>query len=118
MKKHCTFNSTFRQNVIRVAETLGLEFISSLKQVQNGTLSFYDPQGKCNYSLYESGYIRRSYYNEYAMFGGHTNIYQLNPVKRTKNRYNSYSTERILMNPNEQLGILVKSVINWRTFEK
>jgi hypothetical protein len=116
MKKHCKFNSTFRQNVVRVAETLGLEFISTPKQVENGTLSFYDPQGKCTYSLYESGYVRRSYYNEYALFS-HTNVYQLNPIEKTKNRYNSFTSKRILMNPNEQLGILVKSVINWRSYE-
>jgi hypothetical protein len=115
MKKHCKFSSTFRQNVVRVAETLGLEFISTPRQVQNGTLSFYDPQGKCTYSLYESGYVRRSYYNEYALFS-HTNVYQLNRTRFTQKSWGK-SKQRILANPDEQLGIFTRSVINWRLYE-
>ncbi len=119
--KHCTFNSSFRKNVVAVAEQLGLTFISTNRQVQNGTLMFHDPVTRCNYSLHESGYVRRyilntesvNYYrqlnNETAAMCG----YQLNKTAMRKTKYREAKV-RLLASPYEQLGILVKSVLSFR----
>ena len=108
MKKYCKFNSTFRYHAIELGEALGLKFISSNRQVQNGTLRFYDPVMHCAYSLYESGYVRR----ETNVSG---RIYQLNQVKRHKTPY-GWRSERLLATPLEQLGILAKSVLLFRSY--
>jgi hypothetical protein len=105
MKKYCKFNATFRYHAIELGEALGLKFISSNRQIQNGTLKFYDPIKNCAYALYESGYVRRE--NGY--------IYQLNQVKSHKTSY-GWRPERVLASPFEQLGILAKSVLLYRSY--
>ena len=68
---------------------------------------FYDLKTDTRYAMYESGYVRRI----------HAGIYQLNKtrkIKQTRSWGESTRTERILANPEEQLGIMVKSVVNWR----
>jgi hypothetical protein len=123
------FNASFRKSAVAVGEALGLEFISSKRQVENGTLMFNDPQSNVKYALYESGYVRRLTPLDNCPWGnsqtinerGHA-MYQLNKVRKewkqvtsyTGKTYSYYQNVRILANPEEQLGILVKSVVNWR----
>lgn len=73
---------------------------------------FYDLESNVKYALYESGYVRR--------LDGQA-MYQLNKThdgyKTTKyngKEYTHYQKIRVLANPDEQLGIFVKSVVNWR----
>lgn len=112
--KHCKFNAAFRINVVTVANELGLEFISTSRQTNSGTLMFRDPVTNCRYSLHESGYVRR-YIKSTPYYSGavYENGYQLNRTELTKTKY-STRTYRLLASPYEQLGILVKSVINYR----
>ena len=116
--KLCKFNASFRKSAVAVAEALNLVFFSSETQVNHGTLMFYDPETDVRYAMYETGYVRRFikrsfYFNLYdsSMWNG----YQLNPTFINKNQHGHKSTVRIpVLNPNEQLGIMVKAVINYR----
>lgn len=116
--KHCKFNTTFRTNVYAVAYELGLQSLTTPKQACNGTLMFHDPQTDTKYSIHESGYVRRHIKGTGLFTQNSEEGYQLNRVDRIPNKYNSngFSSKRILANPYEQLGILVKSVINFRNY--
>jgi hypothetical protein len=123
------FNASFRKSAAAVGEALGLEFISSKRQVENGTLMFNDSQTNVKYALYESGYVRRLVPIGRQPWGnsqtidskGHA-MYQLNKVRKdwkhvtsyTGKTYSYYQNVRILANPEEQLGIFAKAVVNWR----
>ena len=126
--KHCKFTTPFRKSALAVAEELGLEFISTRLQVENGTLMFNDPESNVKYALYESGYVRRLVPIGRQPWGnsqtidskGHA-MYQLNKTHKVTKHWKDHqgftsyqTTERILANPIEQLGILVQSVVNWR----
>jgi hypothetical protein len=120
--KPFTFNATFRQNVVMVAESLGLSFVSTPRQVNNGTLMFWDPITDVKYSLHESGYIRR--WIKASIWGQRgdglevaTEGYQLNPTQKVyaPNR-TSKVTVRQLATPYEQLGIFAKAVIAYRSY--
>jgi hypothetical protein len=110
------FNAQFRKSAVAVAEAIGLEFISTKRQVENGTLVFNDAKTNTQYAMYESGYVRRGVNGCWNRFSGSTaslRWYQLNRTERYHGR-----TARILAGPCEQLGILVKSVVNWREKSK
>jgi hypothetical protein len=120
------FNARFRTAVMAVADEMGLDFISTPQQVENGTLMFNDPIGKVKYAMYESGYVRRLVpstiaQTPYPNKSGYA-MYQLNKVIRNAHKssiwnnkvYNYRGSQRVLSGPDEQLGILVKSVANWR----
>jgi hypothetical protein len=124
--KNYKFNARFRTAVMAVADEMGLEFISTPRQVENGTLMFNDPIGKVKYAMYESGYVRRLvpttiWQTPYPNKSGYA-MYQLNRVIRNAHKssiwnnkvYNYRGAHRVLAGPDEQLGILVKSVANWR----
>lgn len=125
--KHCKFTTPFRKSAIAVAEELGLEFISTRLQVENGTLMFNDPDSNVKYALYESGYVRRligttgGWSNSQTIDGCGHQMYQLNKTtygyKKTTyagKTYTHYGKTRLLAQPIEQLGILAQSVVNWR----
>lgn len=120
--KPFTFNSAFRQNVVMVAESLGLTFISTPRQVNNGTLMFWDPQTDVKYSLHESGYVRRYIKRSFWGIGEDglevaTEGYQLNPTQKVyiPNRTSKVAV-RQLATPYEQLGIFTKAVIAYRNY--
>jgi hypothetical protein len=114
-EKYTKFNTPFRQAVVNIAEEIGLEFISTKRQVENGSLLFYDPQTGCKYGLYESGYIRRFI---------RTGTYPLNSRSprtveyrnwRTNTQSTYYNKQAYdFANANEQLGIFVRSVFSYR----
>jgi hypothetical protein len=109
------FNASFRKSAYAVATELGLEFISTKSQVENGTLMFYDPQTLSNYAMYESGYVRRIHKNDWQ-----TLMYQLNKTHKVAQEgfgYTYIMTKRIKANPEEQLGIFVKSIVNYRNYK-
>jgi len=120
--KPFTFNTAFRQNVVMVAETLGLTFISTARQVNNGTLIFWDPRTSVKYSLHESGYVRR--WIKPSIWGPKgdglveaTEAYQLNPTQKVWVPNRTYKrTVRLLATPYEQLGIFTKAVIAYRNY--
>jgi hypothetical protein len=121
------FNASFRKSAYAVATEMGLEFISTKRQVENGTLMFNDPQTNVKYAMYESGYVRRLLPTRCHWSSSQTiqdqghQMYQLNRVHKV-NKTNTYQgktytytmKERIKANPEEQLGILVKSIVNFR----
>jgi hypothetical protein len=122
------FNASFRKSAAAVATELGLEFISTKRQVERGTLMFNDPETNVKYAMYESGYVRRllplgRYFwgNSQTIGGQGHQMYQLNKTRKDfkttvykGKSYTHYQTVRLLANPEEQLGILAKSVVNYR----
>jgi hypothetical protein len=117
------FNASFRKSTYAVATEMGLEFISTKRQVENGTLMFNDPQTNVKYAMYESGYIRRLIPTGFRWSSSQTvkeqmhQMYQLNKTHKVTHqgsRYTYQMTARIKANPEEQLGILVKSIVNYR----
>ena len=117
------FNASFRKSAYAVATEMGLEFISTKRQVENGTLMFNDPQTNVKYAMYESGYVRRLVPIGNCPWGnsqtiqdrGHA-MYQLNKTHKVAQQkpYTYIMTKRIKANPEEQLGIFVKSIVNYR----
>ena len=125
------FNASFRKSTYAVATELGLEFISTKRQVENGTLMFNDPQTNVKYAMYESGYVRRLLPIGNCPRGNSQTsgcvrrllpaVYQLNKTrdgyKTTTYKgkdYTTYQRIRIMANPDEQLGIFTKSIVNYR----
>ena len=117
------FNASFRKSAYAVATEMGLEFISTKRQVENGTLMFNDPQTNVKYAMYESGYIRRLIPTGFRWSSSQTvkeqmhQMYQLNKTHKVTHQGSNYTyqmTARIKANPEKQLGILVKSIVNFR----
>ena len=122
------FNASFRKSAYAVATEMGLEFISTKSQVENGTLMFNDPQTNVKYAMYESGYVRRLLPTRCHWSSSQTiqdqghQMYQLNRTHKVTKHWRDHNgisrsylmTERIKANPEEQLGIFVKSIVNFR----
>ena len=118
-----TFSTSFKTAANAVAEELGLENITSERQKANGTLCFHDPETDVDYTMHETGYIRRRW-NIRAWNGlGKSTTYQLNPQKevvdqwinkRTGETTQSVYTERVALDQWGQLGKLCTSVISYR----
>ncbi len=118
-----TFSTSFKTAANAVAEELGLENITSERQKANGTLCFHDPETDVDYTMHETGYIRRRW-NIRAWNGlGKSTTYQLNPQKevvdqwinkRTGETAQSVYTERVALDQWGQLGKLCTSVISYR----
>jgi hypothetical protein len=97
-----------------VADSFGLQEVTTQRQRANGSRSFVDP--KCvvfgqpvRYDVYPSGYVRRT------TSEGSGGQYQLNPTRRTKLPSGRMATERVLStSTNDSLGMLVRGVINYR----
>jgi len=127
MKKIHTFDARYRQSVDRVMQSMGLYLISTHRQIENGTLMYWDPQTNCLYALYESGYIRRftpkrlQWGAAYRRKGTNYAMYQLNPTRietvthTYKGQVSKYeSIQRIKLNPAEQLGRITIAITNYR----
>ena len=118
-----TFSTSFKTAANAVAEELGLENITSERQKANGTLCYHDPETDVDYTMHETGYIRRRW-NIRAWNGlGKSTTYQLNPQKevvdqwinkRTGETAQSVYTERVALDQWGQLGKLCTSVISYR----
>lgn len=122
MTKLTTFDARFRKSAFKVAAELGLDFISTKRQVENGSLMFYDDDTDTKYTISESGYVRRYIRGTYS-FQPTWRAYQLNPTTQSKIPTHTYKGEQMyrtetirhmVLDPNAQLGILVKAVINYR----
>ena len=123
-RKLFNFNARYRTTVMNVMAELGLVHVGTPRQVENGTLMFRDPQAKCIYAFYESGYCRRltmSYSNSQTINNSFYAMYQLNKTRKetVKYDYNGRTSEynrtvRILANPMEQLGIVSAAIANFR----
>jgi len=115
------FNATFRASAVAVAQELGLEFISTRRQVNNGTLMFNDPETGVQYAMYDSGYVRRHIkgYRHSFMKEAPRYMYPLNKrasyIAPSTNGWNhSQCGTYLLAGPDEQLGILTRAVMNYR----
>ena len=116
------FNASFRQSVLAVAQELGLEFISTKRQVENGTLLFADPQCTnrgIRYALHESGYVRRYVQGGFYYSPNYWNHYPLNRrTSWTKQSAHGWKYRQMSSyqkaHGDEQLGILVRAVLNYR----
>ena len=103
-------------------ETLKCVEVTSQRQADNGTISYFDPQTKAYYNLYENGYVRRSFGRHRRPDGklGDEIIYQLNPQR--KGEYVSPwtgdvhdTTERVMLETHEErMECAARSVINYR----
>lgn len=119
MEKLHKFNARYRLGLLRVAKVLGIDLISTDKQIEKGSLIFHDPIRDCYYGLYESGYVRRHIITGWfwgasqCIDGKNVAGYQLNKTKRYLIN-GRVATTRILANPDEQMAILVRSVLNYR----
>ena len=119
-----TFSPSFKRAADTVAEDLGLENITSQRQKANGTICYHDPQTETDYTLHETGYIRRRL-KKTRTWGGYVEqrTYQLNPQKevvgywtdsRTGKRTSYVCTERVALDQWGQLGKLCTSVVSYR----
>lgn len=116
--KHANFNFNFRLSIDTTMRTLGLLHAGSNRQVEKGTLIYYDPIEDCYYGFYESGYCRRLVPTKsrlgstLVINGTPVSSYQLN--KTIKTRWNKMRTKRILAGPDEQLGRVIRGIISYR----
>ena len=103
-------------------ETLKCVEVTSQRQADNGTLSYYDPQTGAFYNLYENGYVRRSLGRQksWATSKMYETIYQLNP-KRKGVWFNPYSKtsiqviERVMLQTHEErIECAARAVVNYR----
>jgi hypothetical protein len=117
-KKYNNFTTIFRNDVDRVAEEIGLTNTTSPRQIKNGTIELTDQsisnsRKRVIYTLHENGYIRRRIFY-YRMFAS-DHSYTLNRRTSTKNSYGHRNYTITPAGPIEQLGILVNSVLKYRT---
>lgn len=117
MNENYTFTTPFRKAVKNVAKAFNLKNATTKRMKNNKTLRFFDKKTNVYYSLHQSGYVRRHIVTGWT--SGYK-PYQLNdtvvtPITDKKGkRTGIVTTKRILANPNEQLGIFAKAVINYR----
>ena len=66
--------------------------ITSQRQANNGTVSYFDPQTETYYNLYENGYVRRSFGRKRLRNGRLSDevIYQLNPTRMVEHTFNRH----------------------------
>jgi len=76
---------------------------------KHGSIRLYDPIAAVQYSLHESGYIRRYIKGGYYMSKNPVHPYQLN-----KTTTNGRQTRRTLATIDEQIVILINAVANYR----
>jgi len=101
----------------KICIAMELQDVTSPLMSKNGSIRLYDPNTDVQYSLHESGYIRRyvkyGYYGYYG-YGGKpaasTRAYQLNKIEKTGG-----CVRRILATVDEQIVILINAVANYRS---
>ena len=110
-------------------DTLKCIEVTSQRQADNGTISYYDPQARVYYNLYENGYVRRSF-GRVKMSNGRWSderIYQLNPTKMVQHTFNRHdghpytvsSKSRIKLESHEErMECAARGVINYRNTRK
>lgn len=97
-----------------VAQSLGLEEVTTQRQRVNGSRSFVDPStlGYNNqpvkYDVHPTGYVRR------ITGSSQFDRYQLNPKRRE--RLPTEPSRVLARSLNESIGILVRGVLNYRNF--
>lgn len=106
------YTTHFIKSAIAVTEAIGLEFISSEKQIRNGSLVFHDPESNTVYGLYLSGYVRRHSGNR--MYQLNKTTYGHKVTEYNGQTYTHWGKIRLLVGPDEGLGILVQAVVRWR----
>ena len=105
--------------------TLKCVEITSQRQADNGTVSYFDPQTETCYNLYENGYVRRSFGRKRLRNGklSDETIYQLNPTRMVDHIFNRYdgvsytvsSKSRIKLESHEErMECAARGVINYR----
>jgi len=107
-------------------ETLKCVEVTSQRQADNGTISYFDPQTGVYYNLYENGYVRRSFGRKRMWNGrlGDETIYQLNPKKKGTwvspwNGTEHEITQRVMLETHEErMECAARSVINYRNTQK
>ena len=103
-------------------ETLKCVEVTSQRQADNGTISYFDPQTGVYYNLYENGYVRRSFGRKRLWNGrlSDETIYQLNPKKKGTwvspwNGTEHEITQRVMLETHEErMECAARSVINYR----
>ena len=111
--KNYNFTARFKNGVKTVMDELGLNEIKTKRQ-KDGTMMFLDLKSGSIYGFYESGYCRRlvpTGFNTHwgaaqTILGRNYSMYQLNPTNVHKNGRKT----RILVNPVEQLGLVVSAI--------
>lgn len=110
-------------------ETLKCIEVTSQRQADNGTISYFDPQTGTYYNLYENGYVRRSF-GRVKMSNGRWSderIYQLNPTKIVQHTFNRHdghpytvaSKSRTMLETHEErMECAARAVINYRNTHK
>jgi hypothetical protein len=107
-------------------ETLKCVEVTSQRQADNGTISYFDPQTGVYYNLYENGYVRRSFGRKRLSNGRLSDevIYQLNP-KRKGTYVSPYSgqtfdcVERVMLESHvERMDCAARAVVNYRNTNK
>lgn len=124
-----SFTKTFKDDVQRIADELGLIVTTSSRQEKNGTVELTDPvisntRHLVVYTLHENGNIRRRHHypagtkhpSGFTFKQGYNVAELLNRRKYSKDQY-GYRTYKFLpANPTEQLGILTNRVLKYREY--
>lgn len=97
-------------------EALRLTEVTTDRQRQNGTRSWWDPIAKCFYNSYSTGYIRRAFPRQKNWTGFYTEVlYQLNLTRKAVDNQGYEYTERIMiMDEESRINKLANAVINYR----
>ncbi len=110
--KHCKFTPAFRSSADEVAIALGLRPLHRPTRDGVLTMRYHDPLTGAEYSISESGYVRRWITGPF--WGGvATRGYQLNAQRRGA-YWNQHAISRILHSPHEQLGRMAAAVLRYR----
>jgi hypothetical protein len=108
------FNAHFRNAVNEVASELGLDYASTTRQTNKGTLMFYDPVTGALYAIYESGYVRRFVKRNFWLRQGQYQGYQLNKTFTSKPASVRRTIRELCQTPEQALGIMAIGVLNYR----
>jgi hypothetical protein len=106
-------------------EALKCVEVTSQRQADNGTVSYFDPKTGTYYNLYENGYVRRSFGRKRLWNGKLSDevIYQLNPTRMAEHTWNRHdgatytyqAKERIMLETHEErMDCAARAVTNYR----
>jgi hypothetical protein len=113
-----TITKQHKSAIKKICAAMRLKDVTTTAMRIHGSIRLFDPIADVQYSLHESGYIRRyikrGCYGYYG-YGGRpktsTHPYQLNKTEKI-----SGSTHRILATADEQIVILINAVANYRGY--
>jgi len=104
-----TIKGQHKKAIEKICIAMRLVNITTPVMRKHGSIRLYDPVTEVQYSLHESGYVRRYIKSGWPYSLDHYKSYQLNTTGKLDG-----STYRILATIDEQIVILINAVANYR----